>query len=86
MGEVATVVVVVEEREGERKRSMAREQPTRTTLLHGEIAKIAPADRPPVRPGRRGSIAYDVSGPLMTSSYLCARRQDTRFIEYMFHR
>lgn len=39
------------------------------TLLHSEITKIAPADRPPVRPVR-GSIACDVSGPLITSSYV----------------
>ena len=40
------------------------------TLLHSEIAKIAPADRPPVRPVG-GSIVCDVGlGPLITFTYV----------------
>ena len=52
-------------------------------LLHSEIAKIAPADRPPVRPVR-GSIVCDVSGSLITSSYVREGEIQALYSTYTF--
>ena len=53
------------------------------TLLHSEIAKIAPADRPPVRPVR-GSIVCDVSGSLIASSYVREGEIQALYSTYTF--